>query len=174
MLLYFPCLSHPLYITSVTLTHSLFPFFLLSLPLTPPLLPRLYNIRIAAVGAQAFQLAPPLSQSDITSGREFGGGQASHGIIQLTYPETGAVFLSVCVIGHISICARACLCGWVDLVFEWSLWLLERRTVIMLPLFQRLSCDRVMAASFLLSPNSSHPPLHTSLLHTAVISVIIS
>lgn len=61
----------------------------------------------------------------------------------------------VCVF---SVCvANRNLCGFVDLVFKLlkqSLWLPERSGVIKLPLFQKLSCDCVMAPSFRL-PSSS-------------------
>lgn len=61
---------------------------------------------------------PPLSQSGVTTGRKYRGGQASHGIIQLTYPETSirrvCVYVSVCVTNREVECVRmylfVCVC----------------------------------------------------------------
>ena len=101
----FSTLTSSLSITSVSLSLSLL-FPPLPLPLTPPHLPRLYNIRITAAGAAASSLLPP--PSSLPSPRsasqpiechywqKYGGGQASHGIIQLTYPETSSHSVWVC------------------------------------------------------------------------------
>lgn len=84
---------------------------------------------IAAAGADAYHPNPhsvSLGQSSVTPGREYGGGQASHEIIRLTYPET-----SVCVtlIGSLHVCAYMFVFG----ITEWRLWLLKMSMVIKLP-----------------------------------------
>lgn len=150
------CYSHFLTLfTSVSLFLSL-PFSLLT-PLTLPHFPSYIIFALQPLGRTPSNPTParPLSQSRFTTCREYGGGQASHGIIQLTYPGTGIHGVRVCVF---SVCvANRNLCGFVDLVFKLlkqSLWLPERSGVIKLPLFQKLSCDCVMAPSFRL-PSSS-------------------
>lgn len=57
---------------------------------------------------------PPLSQSGVTPCRKYGGGQASHEIIQLTYPETSirslCVYVSVSPTGSQDVCECICSC----------------------------------------------------------------
>lgn len=95
---------------------------------------------------------------------------------------TNSICVCVCVTDRrlASMCACVCGCGLWNT--KQSLWLLERSTVIKLPLFHTSSCDCVMAPSFLLSVFflllNTHSPILTSeslhLLHTAVTSIIAS
>lgn len=119
---------------------------------------KLYNIRITAAGADALQPHPsPASQPIQIHYLQGVWRRSGESWDYLTHlPGNGNTWHTcVCVF---SVCvANRNLCGFVDLVFKLlkqSLWLPERSGVIKLPLFQKLSCDCVMAPSFRL-PSSS-------------------
>ena len=175
---------------SLILSHCSFPLFLF---LSPRLIRQGYIIFVLLLLLPPPPCTQPLSQSRATRGRKYGGGQASHGIIQLTYPETSVCvcFLCLLLIGSllcvnlcsfVCVCVQMCVCSFGLWITEWSLWLLERSTVIKLPLFQKSSCDCVMTPSFLLSlpPTKLHSPTHPSshlslhLRHSDVTSIIIA
>ena len=124
----FSTLTSSLSITSVSLSLSLL-FPPLPLPLTPPHLPRLYNIRITAAGAAASSLLPPLpspphaqplSQSSVTTGRSM---EEVRRVMGLSNSPTrrqartayGCVFC-MCVTNRnppFVVCVCVCVCVWI-------------------------------------------------------------
>jgi len=107
---------------SLSSSHCSFPLFLF---LSPRLIRQGYIIFVLLLLLPPPPCTQPLSQSRATRGRKYGGGQASHGIIQLTYPETSVCvcFLCLLLIGSllcVNLCSFVCVCANVC-VFIWSL-----------------------------------------------------